>query len=851
MNTFELKQLSAITLPKLSAEVRALTEAGGELTALEYVLGGSSFAQHLLPRSLIFLLHRMYGADVESLSGQLRRLTSMCAQFVNLYGEGPVSVLRAPARINILGEHVDYVSYLPTASLPFGSREHNMLMLYRGSASDRVRGASTLKEHPPFSFTLAEGPALSTSGNDEAVWLSYLYEHPAGAPHWSNYVKGAVHFARIEFGAQVRRGFDFVVDSGIPAGGGASSSSALVVLASAAVREVNKISYAPMGLARDAAKAEWYVGTRGGAMDHITICLAKRDHAVLISYLDQQARQVALPGRQFRWITFFSQPADKGRDVMIEYNERAAVSRIVLPALIEGWKTKQPVRYAQWLSAIRSLETGATAALDEIETLLEDLPCTLTLIEIGRDYPEAFAACARSLPILVAERAEHQLQVRSRALHHIGEVRRVKTALQVLQNLSRPHSSGDPAQEVDAAMRLLGALLDQSHASLRDLYEVSTPEVERLIEIIRTVPGVYGAHLMGGGFGGNVLALITHENAASLIERVQAEYYEPQNRHGISEGSVMISTPGEGLAPIDLEFVWRKAIEDFNASGLEAAKYRAGVNALLDSIGPDELPEDVWPVVVAAGKGTRALASGLAAPKPLAAILGTPAIVQVLRNVRIAFGLTRRPIVIVSPDTEAEIRALIKEDVTFVVQPEALGTGDAVLYAQEHMQGFQGRALVIWATQPVIRPETMRRTLKLSALFAAYEMVLPTTQKPRPYAPLLRDERGRVQTARETHLEHADHLHFGESNIGMFMLKSEAMFKALNDLKQQYWNETERRYERHSGELGFPNEIINYFAARETGVFACPIADSREEQGIKTLEDIAHCERFISELSGQ
>jgi galactokinase/CTP:molybdopterin cytidylyltransferase MocA len=851
LNTFELKQLSAITLPKLSVEVRELTEAGGELTALEYVLGGSSFTQHLLPRSLIFLLHRMFGANIETLNDQLRRLTSMCAQFVKLYGEGPVSVLRAPARINILGEHVDYVSYLPTASLPFGSREHNMLMLYRGSASDRVRGASTLKEHPPFSFTLAEGPSLSTSGNDEAVWLVYLYEHPAGAPHWSNYVKGAVDFARIEFGAQVRRGFDFVVDSGIPAGGGASSSSALVVLASAAVREVNKISYAPMGLARDAARAEWYVGTRGGAMDHITICLAKRDHAVLISYLDQQARQVALPGRQFRWITFFSQPADKGRDVMIEYNERAAVSRIVLPALIEGWKTKQPVRYAQWLSAIRSLETGATAALDEIETLLGDLPRTLTLNEIGRDYPEAFAACARSFPILVAERAEHQLQVRSRALHHIGEVRRVKTAAQVLQNLSRPHSSGDPGQEVDAAMRLLGALLDQSHASLRDLYEVSTPDVERLIEIIRTVPGVYGAHLMGGGFGGNVLALITHEHAGSLIERVQAEYYELQNRHGISEGSVMISTPGEGLAPIDLEIVWREAVEDFNASGFEAAKYRAGVSALLDSIGPDELPEDVWPVVVAAGKGTRALASGLVAPKPLAAILGTPAILHVLRNVRIAFGLTRRPIVIVSPETEAQIRALIKEDVTLIVQPVALGTGDAVLYAQEQMQGFQGRALVIWATQPVIRPETMRRTLKLSALFAGYEMVLPTAQKHWPYAPLLRDEHGRVQTARETHLEHADHLHFGESNIGMFMLKSEAMFKALNDLKRQYWNETERRYERHSGELGFPNEIINYFAARETGVFACPIADSREEQGIKTLEDIAHCERFISELAAQ
>ena len=143
----------------------------------------------------------------------------------------------------------------------------------------------------------------------------------------------------------------------------------------------------------------------------------------------------------------------------------------------------------------------------------------------------------------------------------------------------------------------------------------------------------------------------------------------------------------------------------------------------------------------------------------------------------------------------------------------------------------------------------MRRTLKLAALFAAYEMVLPTAHKDRPYAPLLRDDRGRVQTARETHLEQADHLHFGESNIGMFILKSEAMFKALIDLNQRHWNESERRYQRPGGELGFPNELINYFAARETGVFACPIADSREEQGIKKLEDIAHCERFISELA--
>jgi bifunctional N-acetylglucosamine-1-phosphate-uridyltransferase/glucosamine-1-phosphate-acetyltransferase GlmU-like protein len=167
------------------------------------------------------------------------------------------------------------------------------------------------------------------------------------------------------------------------------------------------------------------------------------------------------------------------------------------------------------------------------------------------------------------------------------------------------------------------------------------------------------------------------------------------------------------------------------------------------------------------------------------------------------------------------------------------------------MQGFQGRALVIWSTQPVIQPGTMRRSLKLAALFPTYEMVVPTAYKPQPYAPLLRDESGRVQTARETHLEKSAQLDFGETNIGMFMLKSEAMFKALINLKQQYWNETDLRYERPGGEMGLPNGLINYFAARTPGVLACPIADSREEQGIKSLEDVARCERFISELTEQ
>jgi galactokinase len=55
---------------------------------------------------------------------------------------------------------------------------------------------------------------------------------------------------------------------------------------------------------------------------------------------------------------------------------------------------------------------------------------------------------------------------------------------------------------------------------------------------------------MGGGFGGNVLVLCRHENVQSLIEQVQRLFYHPRRRDAMAEGSIMISTPGDGLSPV-------------------------------------------------------------------------------------------------------------------------------------------------------------------------------------------------------------------------------------------------------------------------------------------------------------
>jgi len=759
-------------------------------------------------------------AELEPRAARLRSLGNL---FLEHYGDGPVSLLRAPARMGVLGEHIDYVSYLPTASLTFGSHERDAWMLYRKSPEPVVRCVSSSPKFEPSSFSILDIPELT--GDIEAEWLDFLFTYGTPTPHWQNYLNAGVTFARGKFGKRIQSGFDLVLDSNIPPGGGASSSSALVVLGGAAIRNVNGISWTAAELATDSASAEWFIGTRGGSMDHITICLAETANAVLIDYASHSTRLAALPNEPFAWVTFFTKPADKGREIMIEYNERAAVSRLLIPAIIDSWESVAAARHSAWVETRRMLAGGSLEAFEAAHDLFTSLPATISIETVRKNYPDTFGELERSFPALLDDKQRWPLKIRVRGLHHLGEAKRVALATTKLDSLQHDKDPG----YTFSAMQTLGKLLNESHASLRDLYEVSVPEVEELIKIVREDPHVLGARVMGGGFGGNVLALTTRDHSHDLIKRVQHQYYSARGRDGVNEGSVIVSTPGRGLSDIDLNHLWGELIDAHSVT--------------FD-------PQDIQPVIVAAGKGSRAAESGLNVPKPVAIVGEQPAIVHVLRSIREGLGATRTPVVIVSPDTEAAIReALRGEEVVFVTQQQALGTGDAVLNAHGLLSDFTGMSLVVWSTQPVIRPKTYARTAKLGRLFESYEMVLPTAFVARPYAPLKRNASGAIESAAETHLENAETAEFGETNIGLFLLKNQTMFQVLLELRSRYWDEAAGRYNRSRGELGFPNEVINALASRKFGVFASPFADAREEQGIKRADDLSRCERFLVQLN--
>jgi galactokinase len=92
-----------------------------------------------------------------------------------------------------------------------------------------------------------------------------------------------------------------------------------------------------------------------------------------------------------------------------------------------------------------------------------------------------------------------------------------------------------------------GELMYESHAGLSREYEVSCPELDFLIEAVRGQPGVYGARMMGGGFGGCTINLIQPD----AVERVSALVREKYKQKFDTEPNVYITSLSDGTKVVE------------------------------------------------------------------------------------------------------------------------------------------------------------------------------------------------------------------------------------------------------------------------------------------------------------
>ena len=342
-----------------------------------------------------------------------------------------IRVVRAPGRVNLIGEHTDYnegfvlpaaidleirIAYLPTAD-----RRVQLTRLDRG---DR------------------QGFDLDTPRRKNGSWLDYV----AGTA-WA--------LSEAELPLTGLRG---VITSTLPTSAGLSSSAAIELASAWAMLDDGAPRVDRFELARRCQRAEnGYVGVMGGLMDQFAESCGIDGAALFLDCRSSEWRPVPLPRELDLVVLHTGSPRSLTRS---EYNVR------------------------------RSQCEAAVAAL------ARDDPSIRSLRDVS---PETLASAAPRL-----ESVEFR-----RARHIVSENRRVGETVKALE-------AGD--------LGAIGELFAASHASLRDDYEVSSPELDAMVEIAVGVPGVIGARMTGAGFGGCTVNLVQPDAIAALSAAVGDRY---------------------------------------------------------------------------------------------------------------------------------------------------------------------------------------------------------------------------------------------------------------------------------------------------------------------------------------
>ena len=171
------------------------------------------------------------------------------------------------------------------------------------------------------------------------------------------------------------------------------------------------------------------------------------------------------------------------------------------------------IRHALAASAYNNRRAACEEA---VRLLRQDLPGIKALRDVDL---EAFNRLANRLP----------REVEIRARHVVEEIDRTQRAVPLLEG-------GD--------VQAFGGLMNACHVSLRDLYEVSCPELDALAGIAQSLEGCFGARLTGAGFGGCTVNLVEGDAAPGFVEQLGAAYQEQTRRRA----EIYVCAPSAGAS---------------------------------------------------------------------------------------------------------------------------------------------------------------------------------------------------------------------------------------------------------------------------------------------------------------
>ncbi|XP_018521841.1 N-acetylgalactosamine kinase [Lates calcarifer] len=437
------------------------------------------------------------------------RLQNLKNAFESKYGESPLFYACAPGRVNLIGEHIDYCGY---SVLPMAI-EQNILAAVSVNNSGTIQLANTNPQYNDFTVSCSEDIAIDRDN-----------------PKWHYYFLCGVKGIQEKFGIARLSGMSCVVDGTIPPSSGLSSSSALVCCAGLVTMEANQKSLSKVALAEICAKCEHYIGTEGGGMDQSISFLAERGTAKLIEFQPLRATDVKLPDGAVFVISNCCIEMNKAASS--HFNIRVVECRIATKMLAQA-RGLDPSR----LLKLAQVQTELQASLEEMQALVD---------EVLHPEPYSRQEICKVLGITSEQFSTELLSANTQHVTHFKLHQRAKhvysEAARVLQ--FKTVCDSEPAESV----RLLGDLMNQSHASCRDLYECSCPELDQLVDICLK-SGAVGSRLTGAGWGGCAVSMVPSEKVESFLQAVRKAYYLPDPRRAaLEKQSLFVSKPGGGAA---------------------------------------------------------------------------------------------------------------------------------------------------------------------------------------------------------------------------------------------------------------------------------------------------------------
>lgn len=380
------------------------------------------------------------------------------AEFLKTYGknDNEIRVYASPARINIIGEHIDY-----NGGKVFPAAIDRYLYVAIRKRADSKIIYNDVRFPGTYEFDINDNFTFDKK-ND-----------------YANYLNGILSQIKAQ-GYRLDSGFEILMVSNVPAGGGISSSSALECGFAYAVIDTFGLKIDRVEIAKLGQMSEHnFMGVNCGIMDQFIIATGKKNTAEMLDCATLEYEYAPLELGDYRFVVMNTNKVRKLSDS--KYNERRS----------------------QCEEALKILQNNGV----DIKALCELTPANW-------------------------EEVKHFVSdeiIQKRAKHCVYENQRVLDAVLALK-------AGD--------LKKLGSLLNESHASLKNDYEVTGLELDTLAETSQKQPGCLGSRMTGAGFGGCAIALVHKDNVDGFIENVQKEYTA---RVGYSAGFFVCSS-GDGVS---------------------------------------------------------------------------------------------------------------------------------------------------------------------------------------------------------------------------------------------------------------------------------------------------------------